>query len=327
MLENPLVSVVIPIYGVEKYIARCAESLFTQTIVDSCEFIFVDDCSPDNSIEILKDIAKKYPVLNMKIISHKKNKGLAGARNTGLQFIQGTYFINVDSDDWVEPDYLESLVSEAERTNADITGCNLIYEFSSYSETIKNPLSYNTETAIRDLLQGKISGWLVLKLFRTSVFKENNLSWIQGLNMCEDLLIALKAFYHSKKISYIDKSLYHYNRANESSLSASLNENKVNQLLQVVAEIKKCLYQWNVFDVYQEDFLCLESRIKIWIVTCSDNLKNEYLSLYNDDCLYRNINIPLCIRLFHLFCHYHWFSLCRFAIRFKNSIKRKRGKK
>lgn len=327
MSENPLVSVVVPVYGVEKYIARCAESLFTQTIADSCEFIFVDDCSSDNSIEILKDIAKKYPFLDVKILTHEKNMGLAGARNTGLQSVQGTYFINVDSDDWVEPDYLESLLSEAERTNADITGCNLIYEFSSHSETIKNPLPDNTETAMRNLLQGKISGWLVLKLFRTSVFKENTLSWIQGLNMCEDLLIALKAFYHSKKISYIDKALYHYNRANETSLSASLNENKVNQLLSVVAEIEKCLLHWNVFDVYQEDFSCLKSHIKIWIVTCSDNLKNEYLSLYNDDCLYRNINIPLSIRLFHLFCHYHWFSLCRFTIRVKNLLKRKTGRK
>lgn len=130
MVNNPLVSVVVPVYGVEKYIKRCAESLFSQTIAASCEFIFVDDCSPDNSIGILKSVVQKYPALDVKIIVHEKNKGLASARNTGFAQVTGKYFINVDSDDWVEPNYIEVLVSEAERTCADITGCNLIYEFS-----------------------------------------------------------------------------------------------------------------------------------------------------------------------------------------------------
>ena len=98
----PKVSVIVPVYGVEKYIERCARSLFEQTL-DDMEFIFVDDCTKDESIEVLKRVIDLYPVRKdqVKIIHHAVNKGLSRARETGVNAATGDYIGHCDSDDWV----------------------------------------------------------------------------------------------------------------------------------------------------------------------------------------------------------------------------------
>lgn len=97
------VSVIIPVYNVEKYIEHCARSLMEQTLMD-IEYIFVDDCTPDHSMEILQRVLTDYPerLESIRIIHHTQNSGLATVRNTGLQIAQGEYIIHCDSDDWVE---------------------------------------------------------------------------------------------------------------------------------------------------------------------------------------------------------------------------------
>lgn len=97
------VSIIIPIYGVELFIERCAISLFEQTL-DDIEYIFVDDCTMDKSVQILQGIIAKYPQRkdNVFIIRHERNKGLASARKTGLKFVHGEYVAHCDSDDWLK---------------------------------------------------------------------------------------------------------------------------------------------------------------------------------------------------------------------------------
>ena len=100
----PKVSVVIPVYGVEKYIERCARSLFEQTL-DDIEYIFVNDCTKDRSIDILNEVINDYPARKqqIRIVHHKENKGLPFARQSGWQVATGEYVANCDSDDWVDP--------------------------------------------------------------------------------------------------------------------------------------------------------------------------------------------------------------------------------
>ena len=104
------VSVIIPIYGVEQYIERCATSLFEQTL-DNVEFIFVNDCTKDKSIENLKKVIEKYPKRKnyIQIINHNENFGLPTARRTGLGYVHGEYVAHCDSDDWLEPNAYETL--------------------------------------------------------------------------------------------------------------------------------------------------------------------------------------------------------------------------
>lgn len=316
-MKEPFISVVIPVYGVEKYIEKCLESCFSNTIVEQCEFLIINDCSPDNSIELAEKTIKKFPNITVKIISHEKNKGLAAARNTGLKNATGKYIINVDSDDWVEPYYLEKLYTEAECTGADIVCCNLIREYVDSSIKEKIPVPNIPEVALSYLLQGKVPGYTVLRLIRRALFIENNLSWIDGLNMCEDLLIMTKVFYFAKKIAYIDDHLYHYNCANMNSLSAMLNENKVKQLISVSYEIENFLKNEKVYEKYENELLTQKSRFKIWINKCSTEKKQEYLELYENDKLYRDKFSSIFIRFFMLCCNFHFFRVAKLIIKIK----------
>ena len=109
-MNIPKVSVIVLIYKVEKYIERCARSLFCQTMQD-IEYVFVNDCTPDCSIQILQSVIDEYPQRksDIKIISHEKNMGSGVARNTGLEVADGEYIIYCDGDDWVDPDMYEKL--------------------------------------------------------------------------------------------------------------------------------------------------------------------------------------------------------------------------
>ena len=111
------ISVIIPIYKVESFIARCAESLFNQTFDEGIEYIFVDDASPDDSVKILQDIIAEYPnrFQQVKILHHKFNQGLPAARNTGLAEAIGEYVFHFDSDDYADPDMLETLYYDSNR--------------------------------------------------------------------------------------------------------------------------------------------------------------------------------------------------------------------
>ena len=116
------VSVLVPVYGVEKYIERCAVSLFEQTY-ENLEYIFVDDCSPDNSIEILENVLERYPHRKEQttIIQLEENGGLGNARKVSFKKATGEYVTFVDSDDFVSERMIELLVSKAQETGADIT--------------------------------------------------------------------------------------------------------------------------------------------------------------------------------------------------------------
>lgn len=126
------ISVIIPIYNVERYIGKCAHSLFGQTLKE-IEYIFVDDCSPDKSIQIAQDILSGYSdrAPHVKIIRHAHNSGVAAARTTGMKVATGEYIAHCDPDDWMELDGYEALYHKAKETDADITSCLYTEEPSS----------------------------------------------------------------------------------------------------------------------------------------------------------------------------------------------------
>ena len=123
----PLVSVIVPIYGVEAYIGQCARSVLGQTY-SRLECIFVNDGTPDRSMEILSEVVKEYPGRNI-VIVNKENDGLPHARWSGLEVSTGEYIMHVDADDWLEPDAAERLVDEALRTQADLVYCDFWKEY------------------------------------------------------------------------------------------------------------------------------------------------------------------------------------------------------
>ena len=123
-----LVSIIIPVYNSEKYVERCVKSLFEQKYQD-IEFIFVDDGSTDNSMNILNRLLDEYPAVKERVVilSHAENKGCAMARLEGMKHATGEYLIQVDSDDYVTPDYIEKLVTSAQKYGSDVVVCDYFY--------------------------------------------------------------------------------------------------------------------------------------------------------------------------------------------------------
>ena len=127
-MDRPKVSVIIPVYNVEKYIERCARSLFGQTL-DDIEYIFIDDCSTDNSIFIMQNILEEYPKRknSVKIIRHSVNKGVGQTRQDGIDVASGQYLIHCDPDDWVDASIYQKLYSEAILKSAEMVICDFFY--------------------------------------------------------------------------------------------------------------------------------------------------------------------------------------------------------
>ena len=205
------VSVCIPVYGVEKYIERCARSLFEQTMTDGIEFIFVNDCTKDNSIEILEKVLEEYPHRKeqVKIIHHEKNRGLVAARNTGLEHATGDYIIHCDSDDWVDPNMYEEMYNKAIATDADMVYCDY-YVSTTILYYIPHKGTCEIQEILNGLLAGKIHGATWNKLFKRSIAHNKNIWCPNHIVMYEDLLRTSQMIKMCKKIAFINKPLYFY---------------------------------------------------------------------------------------------------------------------
>lgn len=209
------ICVIIPVYNVEEYIERCVRSLLNQTFKD-VEMIFIDDCSTDNSIKILKEYANKDS--RIKIFCLEKNSGAAIARNKGLEVASGEYLSFIDPDDAIDLNFYESLYEKAKETNADIVKCERrTYEidgsitYSNLNQTIKERgnffFGYEWTTAI----------------YRLSLIKDNNIKFLPELIKAQDTAFLNKVLLKTTKpIEFVDNVYYNYHRR-----SGSLNAKEI----------------------------------------------------------------------------------------------------
>lgn len=216
----PYISVIIPVYGVQEWAERCVSSIMQQTIKDGVEFIFVDDASTDNSLNIVRDTVCRYPdrIHSVKIISHTHNMGLPAARNTGMSVAQGQYLFHCDSDDFLEPDMLRLMLDEAVRTDADLVWCDWFLTFGSNERTMSQPAASTPRQALADMLNGSMKYNVWNKLVRRSLFIDHNIHFPSGYAMGEDMTmirIAAKA----RKVAYVPRPLYHYIRVNTGAMT------------------------------------------------------------------------------------------------------------
>lgn len=298
MENSPLVSVLIPVYNVEKYIERCLVSLFSNTIINECEIVIVDDCSPDSSMKVIRSVLGKFPAMQERVVLryHDSNRGSAAARNTALLQAHGKYIICVDGDDWVEKDYLEKLYTEAERTKADVVACNLYKCFLHKKTFTKAVLPRKGKDCLKELLQDRVPGWLHEKLIKRSILTDNSIHFVEGLDLYEDVLLCVKLFFFCNEISNVDEPLYYY-RFNKSSLVNTFNEKKILNLQGVISEIQKFFIDQNCEIEYEPYMFEMELRIKCTILCESSiELQKKYFDIYplisaKDIILYKNISI------------------------------------
>lgn len=215
MKDSIDLSVIIPIYNVEKYITKCIDSLLRQNN-DRIQYIFVDDGSPDNSYEIVSKYAQNNPCFT---IVRQGNKGLGGARNEGMKHAKGKYVLFVDSDDYIEPNSLEKLVDIAVSNNADIlqAKCKLIYEDGriEYNETKMD------ENIVEDgkywLCNNHVDFAACFCLYSLKMLRDNDLRFMEGVYH-EDMDFKIRAVYYAKRMMEVDNSFYNY-LMRESSIS------------------------------------------------------------------------------------------------------------
>lgn len=222
----PKVSVIIPVYGVEKYIARCAESLFQQSLND-IEYLFVDDCSEDRSIDILNDVIRKYHSRLIKenksvqILRQPVNSGQSAVRREGTMCAKGDFVIHCDSDDWVECDFLELLYNKAIETNADLVMCDFWEEKPEKSIVYHQSLSGDM---MHDFFSERIVWSVWNKLVSRKLF-DSSFVYAKS-NMGEDMIMTLQYIIRANHIEFIDKPLYHY-VYNPMSISNLITEDKI----------------------------------------------------------------------------------------------------
>ena len=218
------VTVIVPIYKVERFIERCACTLLNQTLQE-IELIFIDDCTPDKSIEILKGVIKNHPNRKemIKIISHTGNKGLPAARNTGLRYASGEYIFHCDSDDFIELNMLEILYNRAKETDADWLWCDWFLSFEQNERYMKQPQYKTAENALKGMLAGSLKYNVWNKLVKRSLYIENNILFPNGHGMGEDMtMIRLAAC--AKRVAYVSQAFYHYVRTNADAYTQTANE-------------------------------------------------------------------------------------------------------
>lgn len=192
------VSVVVPVYGVERFIERCARSLFEQTL-DSIEYIFVDDCTKDDSVNILYKVIKCYPSRknHVRILHHTVNKGLPQARKTGIQECHGEYIAHCDSDDWVSVNMYKAMYEYAIHHNYDIVHCDYIRHDGKDGKIIRQrnqPL----------LQQGPI--WN--KLVKANLYNKEII--YPTANKSEDGALSTQLYFFAERTGYLPQSLYFY---------------------------------------------------------------------------------------------------------------------
>lgn len=243
--KEDLVSIIIPIYNVEKYLHKCIDSVLNQTY-KNLEIILVDDGSLDNCPKICDEYAKKDS--RIKVI-HKKNGGISDTRNNGIEASTGKYISFVDGDDYIDEHMIEELCKNIKETNADISVCSYYKVYNQKLEELKLHKSNHTITGIDKYhtIYNKYSSVMKApwnKLYKKEVFKE--IRYPKGIIM-EDSYVLTDILQTVDKISYIEKPLYYYVQR-EDSIMHSFNLKRLDSLLHYEKKIKFCLEN-NFYDI------------------------------------------------------------------------------
>lgn len=296
-LNNKNVSIIVPIYQVEHYIKRCILSLMNQTFHNDIEYIFVNDCTKDKSMEILNSIILDYPNNKVKIINKECNEGLPQARKSGFLESSGKYIIHIDSDDYIEPNCIEDMYKEAEREAADIVCAGYFEEFE-YNRKVVLPQHFSTpEEGINQMLRGKFHSGVWNKLVNRKLYKDVIFA---TQNMHEDLCLSIQLFLNAKKISFINRAYYHYIQYNTHSLTQTINKKKAQSTftnLKLIVDCLKKKHKEYIFRKSLSNFIntfkgaCLmkpENRHFDWLFSLYPE-SNEYVLTENRLCLYKKV--------------------------------------
>lgn len=317
-MDNPIVSIIVPVYNMEKYLDRCIKSLINQTLKD-IEIILVDDGSFDSSPQICNQWAKKDQRIKVVL---KENRGVSSARNYGIEMSKGTYLCFVDADDYIDSNYIFTLFQKI-NDGYDLV-CSSYMDISKYGVVKCNDFfvqEYTKENLINCIINGT-GGVLWNKIFLRDIIIKNDIRMSEKLFMSEDLIFILNYIYYIDKWSAIDRPLYHYNRLNQNSISQSVNLFYLENYQIFFEEIDKCFNRLKVDTNFSEQYKI--NRISFlllkFIEKSNDRKKtikilksNYFFNSYFDKCQDKDIVLMLSFNK-------HYFLLNSYIL-IKNIIK------
>lgn len=238
----PKVSVIVPIYNVEKYLEKCINSLLSQTLED-IQIILVNDGSKDNS----GNIAKEYEQNNKDrvIYVEKENGGLSDARNYGLKYATGDFIAFLDSDDYIEKNAYEEMYNKAIEENADYVECDFIWEFPN---KIRVDKQYPYKNKKEMLSFVRVVAWN--KLIKRQLIIDNNLEFPKGLRY-EDVEFTYKLIPFINKFTYVDKPFIHYVQR-EGSIANVQNE-RTAEIFTVLDNVIEFYKKNNIYEKYRDE--------------------------------------------------------------------------
>lgn len=278
----PNVTVIVPVYNVESYIERCARSIFEQTI-NYLEIIFVDDCSPDNSINIVKNILEEYPKRKSltRFIYLKENSGSAYARRLGIINSKGKYVIHCDGDDWIDKDLYESMFNKAELYQADIVICDEVYEYVKKSIPMhKKVLPTDGKIIIQNFYKDTLGLHCHNKLVNRHLYIDNAILPWDGLNMWEDNGLFARLFYFAKQVHQVHGSRYHYNRMNVNAMTSIYKYPQIKQMVEIAKNLSDFFESKPDSISFEKTVNAFKFLAKINLITDSFKLYNEYKNTF-----------------------------------------------
>lgn len=258
-MEQPKISVIVPVYKVELYLRECVDSIIGQTY-RNLEIVLIDDGSPDNCGAICDEYAEQD---NRVRVIHQSNCGLSAARNIGLETATGDYIGFVDSDDWVEPELFQLLAEEIDASGVDIAICGRIEEYPDKRilRACPRPSVMQREEALKALLENNvIQNFVWDKLYRRELFDE--LRFPEGKSY-EDMAIMHKLFLRSQKVACITETLYHYRQRGDSIVGDVSLKNRLCHYEAAIKRYEELREDWPQFSGLMEA-QCVASAVGIW---------------------------------------------------------------
>ena len=306
------VSLLIPIYNVEKYIERCAHSLFQQSY-KNIEYIFVDDCTKDRSIELLLSTSEKYPERKeqVRIIHHSENKGLAAARKTAIQNCTGQYIMHIDSDDYIDNYAVESCINLAIKQGADIVALGIKHIYKHQIKIESPNIGHNKFEYIDNLLNRKTPVNLVAQFCKKELIKDDALPII-GLNFAEDYATTTRIAYYAEKIVKLEQPVYNYWHENENSYTNNISFSRINDIMKAFNIIYNFYENKPEFKEYNYKLKNAYSRnIVMMLVLCKNEDLSHIISLNLELMKPSDVSLTLKHKIIYTLFYYRKYKLLK----------------
>lgn len=282
-MNIPKVSIVIPVYNVEPYIERCARSLFEQTL-DSIEYLFINDCTPDRSMEVLQQVLSSYPnrQSQVRIIDQPYNMGAAKAREIGIKAASGEYIIHCDSDDWVDKNMYYAMYEKATTDHLDYVMCrSLYYSDGKEHRLVTDIIKLDKYEFIQDILNCHTTVSLWNRLVKHSLFKENNFIYPME-HFMEDRAYAVQIAFFAQSYGCVNVPYYYYFQNKDSICGNSTDEVWLKKFKQGTANIRIIeifLGEQGLLDKYKDILHYNQHVIRILLLPLLKK-SNKYRSLW-----------------------------------------------